>query len=413
MPRADDLGTLDFAGGKFQEQIDFFRAKLNLPTERYDDILRAAHDKAFIVAGAQKADLLADLRKAVDKSITGGSIGEFRKDFAEAVRKSGWSGWAGEGSKAGEAWRTRVIYQTNIATSYAAGRWRQLNDPDLKAVRPYWRYIHADGVVNPRPLHLAWGDSGLTLPNDHPFWRTHFPPNGWGCRCRVTAVRKPGAADATEPPAGWDTSDPRTSAPPGIDKGWDYAPGASTDRSLQQLVDDKLIRLDAAIGAAMWQTLKTRLIAEKVADFSRFVDIAVADGVSRSTFGVAGVLGAKEVEFLATRGVSPQTAEIAIEDRLLVGKKALRHALGGDALTLEEWKSVPQGLADEPKVYFDNVNGTLLYVLPSPGDSRSIKLVIEVNYVIAKKEQTLNLARTGFKINPQALEDKVRYQAIR
>lgn len=93
---ADDLATLDFAGGQFQEQIDFFRNKLNLPTERYDDILRAAHDRAFIVAGAQKADLLADFRKAVDKSIAGGSIGEFRKDFAEAVRKSGCAGWAGQ-----------------------------------------------------------------------------------------------------------------------------------------------------------------------------------------------------------------------------------------------------------------------------------------------------------------------------
>ncbi|WP_413879007.1 hypothetical protein [Candidatus Aalborgicola defluviihabitans] len=29
-------------------------AKLNLPTERWDDIKAAAHDRAFIVAGAQR-----------------------------------------------------------------------------------------------------------------------------------------------------------------------------------------------------------------------------------------------------------------------------------------------------------------------------------------------------------------------
>lgn len=165
-----------------------------------------------------------------------------------------------------------MIYQTNIATSYAAGRWKQLNDPELKAVRPFWRYIHADGVVNPRPLHLAWGDSGLTLPNDHPFWRTHFPPNGWGCRCRVKAVRKPGAGDAKEPPAGWNTTDPRTGAPPGIDNGWDYAPGANTDSSLRDLVQEKLITYPDAITSALSRDVNRYINANtSAAQFARDV----------------------------------------------------------------------------------------------------------------------------------------------
>ena len=251
---ADELPvdiTLDGARQQFQEQIDFVRAKLNLPTKRWDDIWQAAHDRAFMVAGAQKADLLNDLRTAVDKSIAGGSIGQFRKDFAAAVEKSGWSGWTGQGTAAGEAWRTRVIYQTNMATSYAAGRWRQLNDPDLLKVRPFWQYIHADGVTHPRPLHKAWGDSGLTFRADDPFWTTHFPPNGCGCRCRVKAVRGPAAGDATQPPEGWDEIDAKTGAPAGIDKGWGYAPDANTDASLRELVQDKLITYPAAIAKAL------------------------------------------------------------------------------------------------------------------------------------------------------------------
>ena len=242
---------LDGLRQQFQEQIDFFRAKLNLPTERWDDIRTRANDRAFYVAGAQKADLLSDLRKAVDTAIQGGSIGEFRKAFNQAVNKSGWAGWTGQGTEAGEAWRTRVIYQTNIATSYAAGRWAQLNDPDLAAVRPFWRYIHSDSVLTPRPQHKSWGDSGLTLPRDHPFWRTHFPPNGWGCQCRVTAVRLPRDADATAPPEGWDAIDPKTGAPVGIDKGWGYAPGANTSTPYRKFIQDKLLSVDAPIGAAM------------------------------------------------------------------------------------------------------------------------------------------------------------------
>ena len=271
MPAADDAlkVSLDGARQQFQEQIDFFRAKLNLPTERWDDILQAAHDRAFMVAGAQKADLLNDLRVAVDKSLTGGSIGDFRKDFAAAVQKSGWTGWTGEGTKAGEAWRTRVIYQTNMATSYAAGRWKQLNDPELLKVRPFWRYIHSDGVIHPRPHHKVWGDSGLTLPAGDPFWLTHFPPNGWGCRCRVQAVREPATGASTQPPTGWDTIDSRTDAPVGLDKGWAYAPGANADTSLRQMVQDKLIAYPDAITKALTVDVNRYINAsEKAGDFA-------------------------------------------------------------------------------------------------------------------------------------------------
>ncbi|MBI2278153.1 MAG: hypothetical protein HYU74_12435 [Dechloromonas sp.] len=225
----------------FAEQIAFFRKKLNLPTASWDDIWQAAHDRAFVVAGALKADLLDDLRKAVEKAIeTGTTLETFREDFKQIVEKNGWHGWTGEGSAGGEAWRTRVIYETNMRSSYAAGRWAQLTDPGLKSMMPFWRYVHNDSVINPRPLHLKWGTMRLTLPQDHPFWKTHFPPNGWGCRCRVTAAVSPKTGDATQPPAGWDDLDEKTGAPVGIDKGWAYAPGASLQDELGAVVDAKM-----------------------------------------------------------------------------------------------------------------------------------------------------------------------------
>ena len=235
---------------QFDAQIEFFRAKVNLPTERWDDIMRQAHDRAFIVAGVGKADLLSDLRGAVDKAIgEGGGLEQFRKDFRAVVQKHGWTGWTGEGTKAGEAWRTKVIYQTNMATSYSAGRYRQMTDPAFLKLRPDWRYVHSDSVIHPRPLHLAW--NGLVLPHDHPFWATHFPPNGWGCQCGADPVDGLGAGDRTTPPEWWDTIDPKTGAQMGIDKGFDYAPGANVDTSLRQLVQDKLIGYPDAITTAL------------------------------------------------------------------------------------------------------------------------------------------------------------------
>ncbi len=257
-------------GTPFDEQIEFFRQKLNLPTDRWDDVKRSGHDRAFIVAGAAKADLLQDLRAAVARAIEEGrGIEAFRKDFREIVKKHGWTGWTGEGTKAGEAWRTRVIYQTNMATSYAAGRYRQLTDPDFLRLRPYWRYVHSDSVLHPRPHHKHWGDMRLTLRHDHPFWQTHFPPNGWGCRCRVVPVAAPEADAATAPPDGWDDTNPKTGAPLGIDKGFDYQPGASVDMPLREMVSNKLINYPPAIASALTRDVNRWIDARtNVAEFA-------------------------------------------------------------------------------------------------------------------------------------------------
>ncbi len=278
MPDANSDLAVGF-GTPFEAQIAFLRNKLRLPTERWDDIQRSAHDRAFMVAGAAKADLLADLQKAVvDRAADGGGLQAFRKDFKEIVAKNGWTGWTGEGSKAGEAWRTRVIYQTNMATSYAAGRYQQMTDPEVLKLHPYWRYIHSDGVQHPRPQHLAW--HGLTLPHDHPFWATHFPPNGWGCQCRITSVS---AADGLssahaglgEPPKGWDKVNPKTGAQDGIDKGFDYTPGTAVNTPLRQFVQDKMIVYPDAIAKALAADINRYVSATETA--SAFTTRVLAD----------------------------------------------------------------------------------------------------------------------------------------
>ncbi|MDR1889043.1 MAG: hypothetical protein LBQ81_06685 [Zoogloeaceae bacterium] len=203
-----------------------------------------------------RADLLADLSAAVAKGIEQGTgLKEFRADFRNIVEKRGWHGWTGEGTQAGEAWRTRIIFETNLRTSYAAGRYAQLTDPDLLQRRPYWKYIHADGVMAPRPQHLAW--NGMVLPHDHPFWETHYPPNGWGCGCRVTAVRGPKEGDKTAPPEGWDAINPKTGAPVGIDKGWAYAPGKSVANELRGIVEQKAAKLPEPIKSAFEADMKS------------------------------------------------------------------------------------------------------------------------------------------------------------
>lgn len=80
---AVNYGSLPFA-----EVLAFFRHKLNLPTQQWDDLLGAAQDRAFVVVGAMQADLLQDLRNAVDKALAEGTTYEqFKKDFKQIVRE--------------------------------------------------------------------------------------------------------------------------------------------------------------------------------------------------------------------------------------------------------------------------------------------------------------------------------------
>lgn len=255
----------------FAQQAQFLRNKLNLPTERFDDILKAAHDRAFVVAGAMKADLLTDFHDAVNRAAQEGkSIQWFRQNFKDIVRKHGWEGWTGSDTKAGRDWRARVIYQTNLTTSYAAGRWAQLNDPDLIKLRPYWKYVHNDSVRHPRPLHVSW--SGMVLKHDDPWWKTHFPPNGWGCRCRVTAVSAR-QYDGDAPPDDGsrsvkDTAGQAHQVPNGIDYGWDYAPGSGTDAAFRSIVQEKLVRYPPAITKALSHDVNRYINAhEDISDF--------------------------------------------------------------------------------------------------------------------------------------------------
>lgn len=224
------MATASYGTVPFGEQIEFFRRKLNLPTNGWTDIYTQEHDWAFVVAGANRDEIVADFHTAVERAISEGrTLAEFRKDFDTIVAKHRWD------YNGGRNWRSRVIYETNLRTSYAAGRYEQLQA--LKSVRPFWQYVHSDAVQHPRPLHLSWNN--LVLPADDPWWITHFGPNGWGCQCTVRALNqrdldRMGLKVGTAPPTKMETlvigqrspQGPRTvSVPEGIDPGFEYTPG--------------------------------------------------------------------------------------------------------------------------------------------------------------------------------------------
>lgn len=226
--------TISMEGLPFTEAVDYFRAKANVGTKAWTDLWQQHHARAFTVAGAMQAGLLEDLRAAVDKGLAQGTtLEQFRKDFRSIVRKHGWTGWAGEGTRGGEAWRTRTIFETNLRMAYNAGRFKRAQE--MKAQRPLLRYV-AIMDRQTRAEHRAWHNT--VLPVDDPWWATHSPPNGWNCRCTIQSLARRDLATlglqetAAAPPITMETRQQRTpegnvtiQVPAGIDSGFAYNPG--------------------------------------------------------------------------------------------------------------------------------------------------------------------------------------------
>lgn len=180
---------LKFKQGSYKEAVEYFKKKINLPTKRWNDLEGAMHTRAFTVAGAMRADILLDFRKAVDAAIEKGeSLQDFRDRFYNIASK-----WRESDPSFDEkmqrpkygAWRSKVIYQTNILTSAAAAQERQARAmPDV--------FTHAKYVCMMMPTsreqHKAW--NGTVLPVNDPWWEKHSPPNGFGCLCEKEFISK-------------------------------------------------------------------------------------------------------------------------------------------------------------------------------------------------------------------------------
>lgn len=377
----------------FAEQVAAFRLRLGdlRPTSAWTDLAGQDHDRAFMVAGAVKADLLADLAAAVDKAITKGTtLEEFRRDFREIVTRNGWHGWTGEGTKGGEAWRTRVIYRTNLATSYAAGRHAQL----VKTGYKFWIYRHG-GSLEPRLDHLSW--DGLVLPADHPFWSTHYPPNGWGCRCEVrgadnlAGIRRAGGDPGKTLPPGWDKASPKTGAPQGIDKGWNHAPGRTVAETVS-LGARKIASLPPEIGSDFGAGMQGII--------ERHWPLWLADVQTKARHepGLVGVLSRETIGALTSRGVAPASAEIMVNPGLLVGPKATRHDYAGDALLPEDWLALPQLLRRPTAVLIDSRTGRLIFVLrPTNGQAPQLALALDYRTRIRRETVLTNSVVSAYR----------------
>lgn len=359
----------------FTEAIDFFKAKVNIPTKSWDEMVGAINAKGFTVAGATKAALLEDLRGAVNAAIEGGeTINDFRDRFDAIVQQHGWN------YKGSRGWRTRVIYDTNLRTARMAGRWQQYQR--VKDRRPYLQYQTA-GDSRVRPEHAAWEDTVLHI--DHPWWQTHYPPNGWGCRCTTRSLserqlQREGKQLSPDPTVNrTERLNPETGeifppTPVGIDTGWDYNVGQAW-LGPDQALAERVMRLpkpwrDQALRQAV------SVSSDSAPSFGIWAERVLADTTTRGELRTAGWLTGGVLDRLDAAGAAVSTPLIAARDIDL--RSMLDTPTAGTAPSAQTLASLPTLLADPAAVLLDTrpEADTLIYVLNTA--DKATKLAIRV-----------------------------------
>jgi len=245
-----------------EKAIEFFGAKGLRQTFSYADMVKGAHAHSFTVAKMMDVDMLGQVRASLDSALANGtSFKEWEKTITPVLQAGGWWGkkevldpLTGKMvvAQLGSPRRLETIFRTNMQSSYAAAAWVEIEKQ--ADVAPYLMYDAVDDLRT-RPLHASWDQR--VLPVVSAWWRTHYPPNGYNCRCGVIQMDAEQVADlglgvsSGAPEDGTYTwTNPRTGVksqvPNGLDPGFDSNPGIPYGQTVNKLLDEKV----QAIGAA-------------------------------------------------------------------------------------------------------------------------------------------------------------------
>ena len=364
---------------KPEEALRYFRAKGLSPQFSHLDNTAADHSRDFMVAKMMDLDLLSDVRNAVDDALNHGlAFDDFKKHLTEVLQEKGWWGkqeamdpLTGElrDVQLGSPRRLKTIFDVNLSTAYAAGHWKKIVDNADDA--PFLMYDAVDDN-RVRPLHHSWDNKILRWNN--PWWQTHYPPNGWLCRCSVITLNKDDLEEMgreVDPDPDVKTrewTNPRTGSvekiPVGIDPGWAHNVGENYTQQLGQQMAEKVAVAPARLGAAAFDSATTPMLDAMNVQWKTLLDEANASP-ARGARAVVGYLPADVLDSLAAENVVPKTAGIIMEDHEVLRAK----------ITVQ---NLPELLAYPQAILRENNSGRLVYVI-SPAQSDAEKLAINVS----------------------------------
>ena len=165
--------------------VSYIRGKAVADPENFGNLPPQLKQRAFTVAGIEQIDALRRIRDAIAKLPEGASWDEAKREIAAEI--SPFTGGDMKAARARAEWQLR----THGFQAYAVSRHQQQME-DI-GIFPYWKYVTV-GDSRVRPGHAAL--DGKILRADDPWWRTHYPPWEWGCRCIVEALDEEDARTA-------------------------------------------------------------------------------------------------------------------------------------------------------------------------------------------------------------------------
>ncbi len=319
------------------------------PSTRWHEMMHEDHATAFTVAKVAELDLLRTIRQSLDDTMrAGGTFESWKANVLPQLKKAGWWGLVENAELTGTSEpvivndrRLQTIFHTNVRMSQAAGAWAKVQRE--KDRFPYLRYLSDHYRKHPRLNHKSW--HGLILPVDHPWWQTHFPPNGWGCRCHYEQV-----SQARMDRMGWTVSEPPDDGPgtlfhaagraepirvpAGIHPGFGYNPGIA---HLRAIADKALRSVKEAADAGLIGAAR-RAVREIVDDpaFDQF--LALPEGA----FPIA-VLGDADRERMNAR-----SNLIVLPTAIYRKQRGEMPAIsrGHPELTVADYRALPDIIAD-------------------------------------------------------------------
>lgn len=156
---------------------DYIRGKAVADPTHFGNLPPQLKQRAFTVAGIEQLDALQRIRDAVAKLPEGASWDVAKKEIAAEI-----SPFVGGDMKAARA-KAEMQLRIHGFQAYAVARHQE--QMETIDVFPYWKYVTV-GDSRVRPAHAAL--DGKVLRADDPWWKTHYPPWDWGCRCIVEAL---------------------------------------------------------------------------------------------------------------------------------------------------------------------------------------------------------------------------------
>lgn len=136
-----------------------------------------------------------------------------------------------------KAQRDQAI-RNNVQVAYNRGRWTQ---QQASSSITHLRYkTMEDAKV--RPNHAAINN--VTLPKNHPFWQTRYPPLGFNCRCLCIGLT---LAQAKRIGITADKDIPKDSP----DDGWDFNAGDTYTTGIHKALDQAAAKLKSLLGDAL------------------------------------------------------------------------------------------------------------------------------------------------------------------